>query len=350
MMAWRPRISSWRDLDPVRFGIVVAVIVGAGLTFAFSLGTLDLLEDRYGMSAAFRDTGGIDTGDDVRVAGVSVGQVTGVHPDFDTGQIIVAFEVDDGIVLGADTRADVATATLLGGYYLRLTTDAEVPHLHDLDADDPARRIPLERTSTPVSVISAVSDTTEQIQAIDVDAMNQVLGQLAGATGRNADVVPELLDNLTLIGDAIAEREDEIRSLVTNASQVSEVLASRDAEIIALIDAADVLLARVAERRDQLATVLGDGSTAVAALTAQLDTHRSAIDSLLADGHVLAQGVERNLSTVNTSLAWAGPFFELLSATVDEEGGFNVAVEGAIVSVDQLQGIVDLLLPSGGVG
>lgn len=343
-----PRVPSWRDVDQLRLGVVSIVVLAALVTAAFSAGTLGLFSDRYELSAVFRDTGGIGEGDDVRVAGVPVGSVTGVHPDFETGQVVVSFEVDSGVALGPEATADISAATLLGGYYLRLGGPVTEPHLEDLDADDPRRRIPLERTSTPVALIEAISDATTQVQAIDIDAVNEVLVSLAGATDRNAEVVPELLDTLSTVGAAVADRDEELRELVAGTAEIGDVLAVRDQQIVTLIDAASLLLERLSERRDELATVLGDGSRAVATLTDTITRHRAAIDELLADGHVLLESIERNTETINTSLAWAGPMFTLLADVRSPGGGFDVAVEGFVGTLDQLEAMLAILVPPGG--
>lgn len=341
------RIPSWRDVDQLSLGLATIVVLGSLVTAAFSVGTLDLFSNRYELSAVFPDSGGIKAGNDVRVAGVPVGEITGVHPDFDAGQVILTFEVDDGVDLGPATRAEIAAATLLGGYYLRLSGPVEEPYLESLPSSDPRRRIPLERTSSPVSLIGALGDTTTQIQAIDIESVNAVLRQLAGATNRNAEVIPTLIDSVATIGAAVSAREDELRDLVANADTLSGVLADRDEEILTLVDAASVLLDRLQERRDELTTILGAGSEAVVTLTGVIREHRADIDSLLADAHVLLGGIERNTSTINTSLAWAGPLFTLLGAVLSDTGGFDVGVEGFIGTGDQLRAMLGILIPPG---
>src|SRR3546814_484332 len=214
-----PHVPSWRDVNQVTLGLVSLLVLAGFLTAAFSFGTLDLFSERYEMSAVFSDTGGLKKGDDVRVAGVPVGEVTGVHADFDAGQVIVNVEVDEGIDLGPQTRAEIGAATLLGGYYLGLTGPVEEPFLHELPEAE--RRIPLERTNTPVSLIGALGDTTSQIQAIDIDSINAVLRDLAGATDRNADVVPSMLDSLTTVGAARSEEHtSELPSLMRTSYAV----------------------------------------------------------------------------------------------------------------------------------
>src|SRR3546814_11762568 len=90
-----PPVASWREVNQVTFGLVSLLVLAGFLTVAFSFGTLDLFSARYEMSAVFSDTGGLKKGDDVRVAGVPVGEVTGVHADFEAGQVIVNVEVDE---------------------------------------------------------------------------------------------------------------------------------------------------------------------------------------------------------------------------------------------------------------
>src|SRR3546814_18282155 len=132
-----PHVPSWRDVNQVTLGLVSLLVLAGFLTAAFSFGTLDRFSERYEMSAVFSDTGGLKKGDDVRVAGVPVGEVTGVHADFEAGQVIVNVEVDEGIDLGTQTRAEIGAATLLGGYYLGLSGPVEEQFMHELPEAEP---------------------------------------------------------------------------------------------------------------------------------------------------------------------------------------------------------------------
>ncbi len=339
-------LPSLRDVNQAIIGVVAVVLFAAVAVGAFAYGALDLTADRYALSAVFPATGGIGTGADVRVAGVSVGEVTGIEPDFAAGQVVVRFEVDHGIDLGPATSAEIASATLLGGYYLRLSGPVEEPHLADLPGHDPRRRIPLEHTTAPVSLVGTLSDTTRQVQALDIEAINDVLVQLAGAAERNKALVPQLVRHLTDAGAAIQSRDAELRELVESGQRIAGTLADRDDEILRLVDAASVLLDTLSERRDALATVLGEGSEAVAALSRTITEHRAAIDSILGDAHVLLDGVDRRLGDLNTGLAYAGPVFELLGLVAGPTGGFDVSVEGFVATTDQLRGLLVLLFPA----
>ncbi len=320
----RLNIPSFRDLNKVVVGLVSIAILAGGVAGAFAIGTLGLFEDRYEMSAVFEDSGGIGSGADVRLAGVEVGRVTGVSADFDTGQVIVSFEVDSGTHLGPQTAVEIAPATLLGGFYLRLSGPVEEPYLEDLPLEE--RRIPLERTRAPISLIGALGDTTRQVEQLDIDAVNAVIEQLAGTTTRNQEVLPSLLDNLGRLAAAVNEREAQLRSLVDNGQQVSASLAARDEELAQLVDTANVLLDTLSARRDELAVVLGAGSAAVSELAGVIEQHRGSLDAILGNTHVILDAIDRNLPTINLSLAYAGPTFALLAAAGDNGPGFDTLV------------------------
>lgn len=338
-----PEIKSFRDRNQVVVGLVGLVVIAGVVIGTLAVGTLGLLEHRYELSAVFDRTGGIERGADVRMAGVQVGSVTGITPDFQLGQVVLTFDVDDGIDLGPETTAEIASATLLGGYYLQLDGPVDEPHLEDLDPDDTRRRIPLERTIGAASLNQAIADTTDAVSALDLDAANEVLGQIAGTAERNADTVPELIDSFATIAEAIAARDGELRRLALDAATLTGALADRDQELAALIDTAGGLLDALASRRDELATVLGDGSAAVEQLTGVISSNRQAIDNVLADLDVLATSIDQTLPAINRGLGYAGTTFELLLGTLDPAGGFNVRGEGIVVHPDQLANILEVV-------
>lgn len=338
-----PSIPSFRDLNQITIGLLGILAVAAVITGVFAYGTIGTGGGRYQLSAVFTDTGGIESGADVRVAGVSVGAVTGVDADFGTGQVIVTFEVDDEVALGPETRAEIAAATLLGGFYLRLYGEVTEPRLASLPADDERRRIDLDRTRNPLSLVGTLSDTTDLIEGIDIEDINAVMAELADATDRNAALVPELLADLTRIGEAVTSREQQIRELVGNGADITAALASRDQQLVALVDSATTLLDTIAARRDELATTLGAGSSAVSQLSELIATHRSQIDALLADANVFLDRVGANIETINDGLGDAGTIIALLAATRSEVGGFDTAVEGIIVSNEQGDALFEAL-------
>jgi phospholipid/cholesterol/gamma-HCH transport system substrate-binding protein len=338
-----PQLKSFRDRDQVLVGIVGLALIGLLVGGSILLGTSGIFDDRYQLSAVFDRTGGLDTGADVRVAGVAVGSVTSVDADHERGQVVVAFEVDRGVRLGPDTTAEIAAATLLGGYYLRLDGPVAEPYLEDLPDDDERRRIPLDRTQGPTSLNRVLADTTDTVSAIDFDAANEVLGQLAGAAERNVDVLPQLIDDFTVISTAIAARGAELRRLTDNAGRLTATLAARDTELAALVEGSGRLLEQLAARRDELSTLLSDGSAAVGELSGVLVEQRDAIDAAITNVDVITSRLAGTLPDLNQVLTQARLLFPLLSGTLDPAGGFSIRGEGIIVHPGQVANIVDVV-------
>jgi phospholipid/cholesterol/gamma-HCH transport system substrate-binding protein len=338
-----PQLKSFRDRDQVLVGIVGLALIGLLVGGSILLGTSGIFDDRYQLSAVFDRTGGLDTGADVRVAGVAVGSVTSVDADHERGQVVVAFEVDRGVRLGPDTTAEIAAATLLGGYYLRLDGPVAEPYLEDLPDDDERRRIPLDRTQGPTSLNRVLADTTDTVSAIDFDAANEVLGQLAGAAERNVDVLPQLIDDFTVISTAIAARGAELRRLTDNAGRLTATLAARDTELAALVEGSGRLLEQLAARREELSTLLSDGSAAVGELSGVLVEQRDAIDAAITNVDVITSRLAGTLPDLNQVLTQARLLFPLLSATLDPAGGFSIRGEGIIVHPGQVANIVDVV-------
>jgi len=319
------RIPSFRDINKVVLGLVSLVIVGGMVGGAFAIGTLKLFEDRYAMSGVFSDSGGLKNGAPVRVAGINVGEVTNVAPDYQLGQIIITWEVDSGVHVGPDTRAEIGTATLLGGDYMRLSNTEGGSSYQDLPADE--RRVPLERTGAPYTVINALSDATRNFNQFDVDAVNNVIQQIGDTIKANQATLPDVVGNLEKLGLAVQARQDQLDALIANGQQVTATLASRDQQLGGLIDQAGALLDALNGRRQQLSELLGSGNQVVNQMADVIEGKRAEIDAILSDLHTTLGAVQRQMPNLNTGLAWAGPTFNEL-VKVQTGNSFNTAIIG----------------------
>lgn len=72
------------------------------------------------LSANFRSAEGLSVGTDIRLAGVSVGTVTGLDLNLETYRAEATFAINDGVMIPNDSAAVVASEGLLGGTYVEL--------------------------------------------------------------------------------------------------------------------------------------------------------------------------------------------------------------------------------------
>lgn len=90
----------------------VYAVQGAGMRLTASPG--------YALTGTFRSAEGVRPGTEVRLAGVRVGQVTGMDLDPASFQALVEVRVDERVRLPADSTLAVASEGLLGGVFLEI--------------------------------------------------------------------------------------------------------------------------------------------------------------------------------------------------------------------------------------
>ena len=83
----------------------------------------------YEIAAEFGSTGGLSVGDDVRISGIKVGQITAQQLDSITYVAKVSMAIDPTIKIPSDSSARITAASLLGGNYLELMPGAAIDTL-----------------------------------------------------------------------------------------------------------------------------------------------------------------------------------------------------------------------------
>src|SRR4051794_18944431 len=106
----------------IRLIIKLIVFFAVCLVFtaylAFTIGNIHPFRESYSLTASFDDVTGLLRDDNVKVAGVVVGKVTGVN--LHDGKARVKFNVRKGVRLPTDSSAAVRWRNLLGQRYIYL--------------------------------------------------------------------------------------------------------------------------------------------------------------------------------------------------------------------------------------
>jgi phospholipid/cholesterol/gamma-HCH transport system substrate-binding protein len=293
-------VKSFRDRNPYAVGLVSVLVIGLLTGLAFAVGLLHLLERAYEVRGVFSDASGLRNGDEVKMAGVKVGRVTGIDADRQNGNVIVTWVVNDGVHLGPDTTAEIALETLLGAKFIRLSGSVEEPYLEDVDADD--RVIPIERTKVPFDVFELTRVATEGIQTLDTAALDAFINDLADITQDKRQQVTDLIEGIERVSTAIVDRDRQLAQLLDRADTLSATLAEKDQTLVTLIDQSRQILGLIAERRDQLAFALGEGSEAVGRLARLIEVHEADLDSILTDLHSTLTVVAAHQDDVDNAL------------------------------------------------
>ena len=311
--------------------MVTLTALAAGCVFAFAAGQLRLFERGYTMSGVFEDTAGIKKGHDVRVAGVKVGRVTSVEPDFSTGTVIVKWQVNEGIDLGPATRADIQTTTLLGGRYLRLSGPVAQPYMADVPEE--RRRIPLRRTTVPFTVPQALDSAQNIVGRLDQRSIDTLLTQINTIETPGAQRLRRILVNLRELSRTLNDSFPEVEKLIRNSRTITGTLAAKDEELRQIIASSQVLLQSLVRRRDELAATIGQGNRTVRTLSNVISRNQRELDTLLDNLHLLTTRLAPNMDALNTDFSLLGPTF----VQVANLKGNGPWVEGLLTGLGPIQ-------------
>ncbi len=105
--------------------------------------------DTYEVEARFANTGGLNTGALVMLAGVNVGRVEAIRLDPADYSAIVDLKIRSGVLLPADTMASIKTSGLIGDKFIALAPGADEELL------EPSARITM--TESAIELESLIS-------------------------------------------------------------------------------------------------------------------------------------------------------------------------------------------------
>ncbi|HEU5158774.1 MAG TPA: MCE family protein [Streptosporangiaceae bacterium] len=272
----------FRERNPVPIGLAGLATIAVLLVVAMNLSSIPFIGGGTTYNAAFAEAAGLRENEEVRIAGVKVGKVTGL--DLEGDHVKVTFRVDKGVRLGDLTRAEIKIKTVLGAHYLSL--DPRGP-----GRQDPGRQIPVSRTATPFELVPAVSELSQRVEAINVKQLAASFDTLSATFKDSPEEVRASLRGLRRLSATIASRDDQLHQLIGRAKNVTQVLADRNQQITKLIDDADKILRAVQARRAVIHQLLIN----TVALTQQLN-------GLIADNEKQLAPALANLQRVNRIL------------------------------------------------
>ncbi|WP_329405199.1 MlaD family protein [Nocardia vinacea] len=294
----------------VRLGIVGAVLVVIAMGAAAALYVIPFGKTTY--TAELSEAQSVKSGDDIRLAGISVGTVKSLElkPD----KVVMRFTVDSDVFVGDQTSLEVRMLTVVGGHYVALFPAGTEPL-----GDKP---IPADRVLLPYSLIQTFQDATAPIGKVDGDTLRRNLAALDKSVEGAPDTLRTTLDTVGSYIDAI----DRQRTQVSNAIAVAD-------EYVTMYDGAKSDLRRLMENANLLETVLLDKR-------AELRESIALLNSVVQRVAALAPSWDATLKPKAQQLADALPRLEQMS------GQLEPIISSAHDLSRKLQGLV---IPEGGI-
>ncbi|QZA15454.1 MCE family protein [Mycolicibacterium holsaticum] len=263
-----PRLESYPPFWIGLVALVMAAVVVAALLIARTAG--------FGYTsyhAEFAQAAQLRVGDNVSVAGISVGEVKSVALAGD--RVVVALRVRDDVRLGAQTRAAIKLTTLLGSRYVELRPRGEEP-LQD-------KLIRLTYTEVPYDLQSLLADSTSTFEQVDTGRLASALTVLSEQLDGLPEALPQAMTNLQRLSGIIAARRDQIGTLLQASATLTDTLRRQQANLGQLVFQGRDLLAEIISRQQSFRQLMSSLTQLVNLLSKAVVADRPAAQKLVDD-------------------------------------------------------------------
>ena len=257
--------------DPFKLGLLA---VAAGLlvmAFVVAISVVSFGSRSY--AAMLAQTAGLREGEDVQVAGVPVGEVTGIELAGD--QVKVTFNADRDLHLGQETTASVKVATLLGTHYLQIDPRGS--------GDLTDGTIPIGQTSVPYNLQDVLEEGTSRLEELDADKLAAALTAMSTSIEGSGDDLGAALTGVSRLSTMITDRSGQTTALLRAARSVTEQLSSSSDDILGLMRQTNLVLAEVTARREAIHRLLVESTRLSNNLVSIVEATRADIRPALRD-------------------------------------------------------------------
>ncbi len=300
-------MKRFRERNPFWVGVVGGVVLVAIALLTYYAKDLPLVGGGTTYRAEFTEAAGLKKGDEVRVAGVKVGEVTGVELAGD--HALIRFRVKD-VWLGDQTTAVIKIKTVLGQKDLVL----DPLGTNDLDPRTP---IPRTRTVSPYELTDALGDLSKTVARLDTTQLADSFRTLSQTfTSTTPDEVRTTLDGLATLSKTISGRDQELKQLLDNTGKFSKTIADRTQQIETLVSDSGVLLRMLSDRRKAIGTLLRGTQDLSRQLSGVIEDNRARIAPALTQLDHVTDVLRRNEDKLDRALRLAGPFYRLVGNAI----------------------------------
>jgi phospholipid/cholesterol/gamma-HCH transport system substrate-binding protein len=278
--------------------VTIASTVGATSCGVSSAVSSDAVASEY--CAVMSDSVGLYVGNHVTQMGYPIGEVRRIEPH--PSEVRVVFSLDGGRAIPADVRAVTRSPSILADRSLELVGNyTGGPKLQS------AQCIPLNRTSTPLSIAQIIGSANDFVNAVNPEGSTNVADSLKG------------------IDQAMSGQGDRLNQLMSRSS-------------------------KLLDNPDQAISQMGEITRNVAELTSMLRDNRGQLKTIVSD---LPSVAPNTLKSLQGAYEFDAPVADLMTAVNDIESELGPEFQSALDATSELiriasphyKGIANMLNP-----
>jgi phospholipid/cholesterol/gamma-HCH transport system substrate-binding protein len=281
--------------DLVRLLIFILVTTIATGFLVVTIGNISFAGSKQ-YKAVFSDATGVVKGDDIRVAGVKVGNVEGVEI-VDRTRALVTFKVVDDQRLTEATNATIRYRNLVGQRYIALTEGVGGSSV--LAEDD---TIPLARTRPALDLTVLFNGFKPLFAALSPADVNKLSYEIITVFQGEGGTLESLLSHTASVTTTLASRDQVIGELITNLNEVMVTIGNRDKQLSDLLVKLRQFVSGLSSDRQAILGSL-DSISALAVETSDLVTGvRPALTTDVTQLRRVAGNLDRNKAEIDRAL------------------------------------------------
>ncbi len=302
----------------VKLGVFTLVTIAATGVLAISIANSDLRATNT-YTARFTDATLLLPGDDVRIAGVRVGQVEEVAVA-DRKQARITFSVAADRRLPASVTAQIKFRNLVGQRYVAL---GQGPSPDPNAVLEPGDGIPLERTKPALDLTELFNGFKPLFQALSPDDVNKLSYEIITVLQGEGGTVETLLSHTASLTSTLADKDQVIGEVIGNLNSVLTTVNSRGEQLSRLVVQLQQLVSGLAEDRQPIGEAI-DALGGLAATTSGLLTEaREPLKQDIAALGALTDNLNDNEALVEHFIQFLPQKTATLTRTVSYGSWFN---------------------------
>jgi phospholipid/cholesterol/gamma-HCH transport system substrate-binding protein len=293
-------VRFWRHFpaSAFKFAIFALVCLVLLVGLAVKIGNISLFSSRHTIHADLSDVTGLAGGDTVNIAGVQVGQVSGIGVQH--GHAVISMSINNTVTLRRSTDVGMRWHNVIGQKEIELYPGKTGPVL------PPGATIPMAHDVTDASIDTFLNSLGPVLASINPTEANAFVENVSGALEGDTAEINQLLNSGAAVSNTVQALDSQVGSIIGNLDQVLTALASRSGDIDSLVTNLQTVSSALASKNTLLDDVVGNLSQVATDLASLIGNNHNTITSTIDNLQAVAADVQNNQQNLSNSLGTLG--------------------------------------------
>jgi phospholipid/cholesterol/gamma-HCH transport system substrate-binding protein len=199
--------------------VIIASLAVSGLAYINPTG-------KTGYTAHLVTAAGVRPGDEIRVAGIKVGTVTGVR--LNQTVVEMKFDVQQSVFVGSESTLEIKLLTPLGGHYVALRSEGDIPLGRKV--------LPEKHTTVPFEISDIVQAATPIVKEVDGQVIHDTFTEVANAVSNYPNALRDVISSTYALTESLSKMTTDFHKSLDFANNAFSAVISGRKQIVTLTE------------------------------------------------------------------------------------------------------------------